>query len=73
MGGNPEIVEDNVTGSLSPSGNHVLLSEKISEYLIDRDLCEKQGLAARMLCEKRYSLDVMVAKYDNLYSRIVHM
>ena len=73
VGGNPEIVEDNVTGSLIPSGNHVLLSEKISEYLIDRDLCEKQGLAARMLCEKRYSLDVMVAKYDNLYSRIVHM
>ena len=71
VGGNSEIVEDGITGSLIPSENHVLLSKKIGEYMKDRDLCEKQGMAGRLLCEKRYSLDVMVAKYDKLYSSIM--
>ena len=70
VGGNPEIVEDNVTGSLIPSGDHALLSEIITKYLNDRSLCESQGRTARLRCEKFFSLNVMVEKYDRLYSNL---
>jgi sugar transferase (PEP-CTERM/EpsH1 system associated) len=71
VGGNPEIVEDNMTGSLIPSGNHALLSEMITKYMNDRSLCEKHGQAARSRCEKLFSLNVMVEKYDRLYSNFL--
>jgi sugar transferase (PEP-CTERM/EpsH1 system associated) len=68
VGGNPEIVEDGVTGSLIPSGDHALLSDMITKYMEDRSLCESQGQAGRARCEKLFSLNVMVEKYDRLYS-----
>jgi len=71
VGGNPEIVEDNVTGSLIPSGNHALLSEMITKYMNDRSLCERHGQAARSRCEELFSLNVMVEKYDRLYSNLM--
>jgi sugar transferase (PEP-CTERM/EpsH1 system associated) len=71
VGGNPEIVEDSVTGSLVPSGDHALLSEMITKYLNDRSLCESQGQAGRLRCEKLFSLNVMVEKYDRLYSNLM--
>jgi len=71
VGGNPEIVQDNVTGSLIPSGDYALLSEMITKYLNDRSLCESQGQAARLRCEKFFSLNVMVEKYDKLYSNLL--
>ena len=70
VGGNPEIVQDNVTGSLIPSGDHAILSEMITKYLNDRSLCEKHGQAGRLRCEKLFSLNVMVEKYDRLYSNL---
>ena len=70
VGGNPEIVEDSVTGSLIPSGDHALLSEMITKYMNDRSLCERQVQAGRSRCEKLFSLNVMVEKYDRLYSNL---
>jgi len=71
VGGTPEIVEDGVTGSLIPSGGYDLLSEMITKYMNDRSLCETQGQAGRLRCEKLFSLNVMVEKYDRLYSKLL--
>jgi glycosyltransferase involved in cell wall biosynthesis len=71
VGGNPKIVEDSVTGSLIPSGDHALLSEMITKYMNDRSLCEKHGRAGRLRCERLFSLNIMVEKYDRLYSNLL--
>jgi len=70
VGGTPEIVEDGVTGSLIPTGNPVLLGETIRKYVSDRSLCEMHGKAARLRCDNLFSLDTMVKKYDELYSKL---
>jgi sugar transferase (PEP-CTERM/EpsH1 system associated) len=71
VGGNPEIVEDTVTGSLIPSGDYALLSEMITKYMKNRSLGEKHGRAGRLRCEKLFSLNIMVEKYDRLYSNLM--
>ena len=72
VGGNPEIIEDNVTGSLIPSGDYALLNEMISKYMNNKSLCQSQGQAGRFRCEKLFSLNVMVEKYDRLYSNLLN-
>jgi glycosyltransferase involved in cell wall biosynthesis len=68
VGGNPEIVEDGLTGSLMPLEDHALLSEMITKYMNDRSLCESQRQAGRLRWRKLFSLNVMVEKYYRLYS-----
>ena len=68
VGGNPELVENHVTGELFTSGDHVTLSKRIEVFLSNKEKRDKFGKAARTRCERHFSLDKMVQKYDRLYS-----
>lgn len=68
VGGNKELVKDNVNGFLIPSDNHICLEKKIECLLKDENLRSSFSLKARSLCEKEFSLEQMVKEYDSLYS-----
>jgi sugar transferase (PEP-CTERM/EpsH1 system associated) len=71
VGGNPEIVQDDVTGSLIPPRDTSLLWKKMNEYFNNNWLCQRHGLAGRLRCEEMFSLEQMVVKYDSLYSSLM--
>lgn len=68
VGGNLEIVEDGVTGSLVPVGDAEALAAVLGRYAADDALRGAHGLAARDRVERQYSLEGMLARYGSLYA-----
>jgi glycosyltransferase involved in cell wall biosynthesis len=71
VGGNAELVEDGVTGTLVPSANSEKLGATILAYWRDRRLTQRHGAASRQRVEERFSLGGMVAQYESLYARLL--
>jgi sugar transferase (PEP-CTERM/EpsH1 system associated) len=71
VGGNPELVDDGVTGKLFPVGNLEALEQAIIEYATDRALCCRQGEAARDTAIRRFGLTAMVSQYQAVYDRLL--
>jgi sugar transferase (PEP-CTERM/EpsH1 system associated) len=69
VGGNPELVEEGATAKLVPQADPQALASAIREYVMDREMARRHGLAARRLAEQRFGLDVMVRSYMALYDR----
>jgi len=67
VGGNPELVSAGVTGELFEPGNEESLIVTIRSYLSHADKLPQHGAAARATVERRFSLEVMVARYGDLY------
>ncbi len=72
VGGNPEIVDDGVTGMLVPSAN----PEKLADAIIT--MCQQQnnwntiGKQGRDRVEKHFEIHRMVKDYEQLYLEILH-
>jgi glycosyltransferase involved in cell wall biosynthesis len=71
VGGNAELMEEGLTGRLVPRADPEALATEILHYLDDPQLARRHGGAGRSLVEKRFSLDLMVRKYDELYSGVL--
>jgi sugar transferase (PEP-CTERM/EpsH1 system associated) len=71
VGGNPELVEDRLTGRLVPAENSEALAGAILEYLADPATGRRHGRAGRQVVERRFSLARMVAAYDAVYSQVL--
>ena len=71
VGGNPELVEEGITGRLVPAANSRALADAMLQYLHDPAAVIAQGKAGRERVERRFSLDRMVASYDDLYSQLI--
>lgn len=71
VGGNPELVEEGVSGFLYPVGRVDLLSERLGRLLADEPLRARLGAAARARFEGRYRLDRMVAATAACYERVL--
>ena len=69
VGGNPELVDDGVTGFLVPSRSTSSLAAALQRYLDDPGLKRHHGDAGRIRSLKEFSLSRMFAAYDALYSR----
>jgi sugar transferase (PEP-CTERM/EpsH1 system associated) len=70
VGGNPELVEEGVTGMLVPAADPAALAAAMREYVLDPGLCRRHAGAARRAAEQRFGLDVMVKNYLDLYDRL---
>jgi sugar transferase (PEP-CTERM/EpsH1 system associated) len=66
-GGNPELVEDQVTGTLVPVRKPPDLARALDMYLGNPDLRSRHGQAARQRAVEQFSLDRMTENYRNLY------
>ena len=71
VGGNPELVEQGVTGQLVPAANHIALADAIAPYVVDRQLLQRQGIASRQRAESRFSMESMVNSYVQVYDRVL--
>jgi sugar transferase (PEP-CTERM/EpsH1 system associated) len=71
VGGNAELMEEGLTGRLVPRADPEALATEILHYFDDPQLARRHGGAGRSLVEKRFSLDLMVRRYDELYSGVL--
>jgi len=71
VGGNAELMEEGLTGRLVPRADPDALAAEILRYFDDPLLARRHGGAGRSLVEKRFSLDLMVRRYDELYSDVL--
>ncbi len=70
-GGTPEAVIDGETGLLVAPGDPVGLAEAIYTLLSDKDLRRKMGAAGSARVAAFFDNGVMMAKLQNLYSRLL--
>lgn len=71
VGGNPELVEEGVTGMLVPAADPAAMAGAIKSYFLDAVARHRHGKAAREAVERKYSMDAMVAAYMDVYDRVL--
>lgn len=71
IGGNPELVEDGLTGRLVPPLDIAGLAAAIDGYLDDAHLRALHGKASRHRAVERFDLAVMARAYGNLYDTVL--
>ncbi|HET9251408.1 MAG TPA: TIGR03088 family PEP-CTERM/XrtA system glycosyltransferase [Candidatus Eisenbacteria bacterium] len=67
VGGNVELVQDGVTGTLVPAGDPESLAGAVAAYASDPALRRAHGEAGRARAVERFSLAAMVRRYLDLY------
>jgi len=67
VGGNPEVVEDGVTGLLVPPGDPEALAAALLRLWNDPDLRQQMGQAGRQRVEQHFDVRRMTAEYECLY------
>jgi len=70
VGGNPELVDDGVTGALVPPEDPEALAREIVACFRDPRLAAARGRAGRVRTEQLFSLDGMVRRYGDLYREL---
>jgi glycosyltransferase involved in cell wall biosynthesis len=68
-GGIPEIIRDGVTGILVPPNDASALTEAIDGLLDDANRCRRLAAAAEQDLREHFSIEVMVAKTQEIYER----
>lgn len=71
VGGNPEIVEDGVSGLLVPPRDASSLVEAIGSLIADPGRREAMGRAGQKLAIERFSLEATLARTEELYERLL--
>jgi len=73
LGGLPEIVINNQTGIIVPSGNATALSSAIRELLLDPDRRRKYGKAAREYVNKYFSIEASVSQMESVLKEVTNV
>ena len=71
VGGNPEVIEDGVTGLLVPPRDAAALARGICLLLENRTLAERLGQAGKERVSRDFSLGRMLAASERLYTRLL--
>ena len=71
VGGNPELVEDGVTGRLIPNDDVEALAAAMLELLDNTDLRETMGAAGRKKVEQQFDWDKTVERYMAVYDGLL--
>ena len=69
VGGNPELVNDGITGILVPPGEPVDLASALCAYIKNPNMRSMHGKAGRICVEKHFSVKKMVKNYEAVYRR----
>jgi sugar transferase (PEP-CTERM/EpsH1 system associated) len=71
VGGNPELIEDGLSGRLVAAANPDALAEALIGYFQDPATARRHAKAARAVAESRFSLTRMASDYAALYERLL--
>ena len=71
VGGNGELLEQNVSGRLIPHGDVDVMARALLDDFTDPAAARARGATARATVQRRFSLDGMVAAYGDLYERLL--
>jgi glycosyltransferase involved in cell wall biosynthesis len=71
VGGNPELVQDGVTGGLFSVGQSAALADMMCAYLRDDTRRRSCGVAARAFVTERFSWERCVNQYLDLYDSLL--
>ncbi len=69
-GGNPEVIEDGVTGLLVPPRDAVTMADSICRLLENRELASSFGQAGRRRVAELFSMERMIRENEQLYFRL---
>jgi sugar transferase (PEP-CTERM/EpsH1 system associated) len=69
VGGNGELIESGMTGTLVPPANSDALARAMLDYFNDRVTARRHAKAGQRAVESRFSLSKMVADYTSVYER----
>ena len=69
VGGNPELVIEGQTGALVPTSDPEAMARALIDYASNPDQARATGRAGRAAVERRFSMEAMVAAYQELYDR----
>jgi sugar transferase (PEP-CTERM/EpsH1 system associated) len=70
VGGNPELVQEGITGRLVPPADPDALAQALLEYVRDDDRRHTHGRAAREIIDRQFSIPAMVQDYLSVYDRM---
>lgn len=71
VGGLPEVVQADVTGTLVPSNDSGALAAAMTEMLLDRERCEAMGERGRCAAEAQFSEDLYVDRLVTCYRSLL--
>ncbi len=71
VGGNAELVADGVTGHLVPAADADAMAAALLRMADGPQASRAMGAAGRAVVEQRFSLQAMVAAYENMYRRLL--
>jgi len=72
VGGNPEIVVPGETGLLVPPADGDALADAILSLLENKEVALRLGKAGRKRVEEKFSQDVMLRNYENLFEQVIN-
>lgn len=70
VGGNVELLDEGTVGETFAVGDASALAAMIENYAGNAELCARHGAAARQRAVQRFSLQAMVAKYQDIYETL---
>ena len=71
VGGNPEVVEEGVTGLLVPPQDPAALAKAICRLLENPELASRYGRAGKQRIAEQFSLERMVRQTETLYLDLI--
>jgi L-malate glycosyltransferase len=72
VGGIPEVVQDKITGLLTPFGDSEKMARAVELLIQDATLRALLGCAAQARARDRFSAKVIVPRYETLYRRVAN-
>lgn len=71
VGGNPELVQNEITGTLVPVSDPEFLAQTLLKYFINNDLLEDHAANSRNRIVSQFSMSAMVQSYLNVYEKVL--
>ena len=72
VGGNSELVDEGITGTLVPSTNPTAMAHALLTYYQDSARTRTHGAAGRVKIEAHFSMSAMVRGYLNVYDTVLN-
>jgi glycosyltransferase involved in cell wall biosynthesis len=67
VGGNPELIQPGISGSLVPKGDARAMADELARLAGDESLRSDLGAGAQLLVASKHSVDQMVSRYESCY------